>query len=77
VRIGLHTAPATRERRNYIGGGVHVAARVGGAAASEEILVTRPVADGAGPMRFALTAPRTVTLKGVREPVEVQAIEWR
>ena len=77
VRIGLHAAEATRERRNYIGGGVHVAARVGAAAAKEEILVTRAVVDGAGPMRFALTDPRPVTLKGVREPVEVQAVEWR
>jgi class 3 adenylate cyclase len=77
VRIGLHAASATRERRNYIGGGVHVAARVGAAAAKEEILVTRTVVDGAGPMRFALTDPRPLTLKGVREPVEVQAVEWR
>jgi class 3 adenylate cyclase len=77
VRIGLHAASATRERRNYIGGGVHVAARVGAAAAKEEILVTRSVVDGAGPMRFALTDPRPLTLKGVREPVEVQAVEWR
>jgi class 3 adenylate cyclase len=77
VRIGLHAAEATRERRNYIGGGVHVAARVGAAAAREEILVTRAVVDGAGPMRFALSEPRPVTLKGVREPVEVRAVDWR
>jgi hypothetical protein len=28
-------------------------------------------------MRFSLTEPRPITLKGVRDPVEVQAIEWR
>jgi class 3 adenylate cyclase len=77
VRIGLHAAEAARDPRNYIGGGVHVAARVGAAAAREEILVTRAVMDGAGSLRFALSEPRSVTLKGVREPVEVQALEWR
>ena len=77
VRIGLHVAEAGRERRNYIGGGVHVAARVGAAAAKEEILVTRALVEGAGSIRFGLSEPRSLTLKGVREPVEVQAIEWR
>ena len=77
VRIGLHTAEAARERRNYIGGGVHVAARVGASAATEEILVTSAVVDGAGPIRFGLSDPRRVALKGVREPIEVRAVEWR
>ena len=77
VRIGLHTAQTTRERRNYIGSGVHLAARVGAAAAKEEILVTRAVLDGAGSLRFSLSDPRTVTLKGIREPMEVQAVAWR
>ena len=30
VRIGLHTAEATRQGRDYSGRGVHVAARIGG-----------------------------------------------
>ena len=77
VRIGLHTAEAARERRNYIGGGVHVAARVGASAATEEILVTSAVVDGAGPIRFGLSDQRRVALKGVREPIEVRAVEWR
>ena len=66
-----------RERRNYIGGGVHVAARVGAAAAKEEILATNAVIADAGSIRFGLSDPRALTLKGVRDPVEVQAIEWR
>ena len=60
VRIGLHAAEATRERRNYIGGGVHVAARVG-AAAGEGGDPRDPIAvvDGAGadPVRAVRAAP--------------------
>jgi class 3 adenylate cyclase len=77
VRIGLHSADATREGRDYRGGGVHVAARVGAAAGSEEILVTSAVLDGVGPNRFGLSEPRSLTLKGVREPVEVRGVAWR
>ena len=77
VRIGLHTAEATPKGRNYTGGGVHVAARVGAAAAKDEILVTRRVLDDAGPIRFGVSASRSVSLKGVTEPVEVQTVEWR
>jgi class 3 adenylate cyclase len=77
IRIGLHTAEATRKGRNFTGQGVHIAARVGAAATKEEILVSRDVVSAAGPIRFAMSEPRSVTLKGVREPVEVLAIEWR
>lgn len=77
VRIGLHTAEATRRGRNYAGRGVHIAARVGAAAAGAEILVTHEVVAAAGSLRFGLGAARTVVLKGVPEPVEVQAVDWR
>ena len=77
VRIGLHAADATREGRDYRGQGVHVAARVGAAAGSEEILVTATVLDGIGPGRFPLSEARSLTLKGVREPVEVRSVAWR
>jgi class 3 adenylate cyclase len=77
VRIGLHAAEATRQGRNYTGQGVHVAARVGAAAAKEEIVVSSVVVASAGPLRFGLSEPRSVALKGVREPVQVQAVEWR
>ena len=76
VRIGLHAAP----RRASVATtrpGVHVAARVGAAAAKDEILVTQAVLDGAGSIRFGLSEPRELTLKGVREPVEVRAVDWR
>ena len=77
VRIGLHSAEATRDGRDYRGRGVHVAARVGGAAAGQEILVSTDVLEQAGQTRFKVSEPRSLTLKGVREPVEVRTIDWR
>ena len=77
VRIGLHSADATRDGRDYRGRGVHVAARVGGAASGQEILVSTEVLEQAGQTRFKVSEPRALTLKGVREPVEVRAIDWR
>lgn len=76
VRIGLHLAEATRLGRNFTGRGVHVAARVGAAAAREEILVTSTALEGAGQLRYGVSEPRSLTLKGVAEPVEVRAIDW-
>jgi class 3 adenylate cyclase len=77
VRIGLHSAEATRDGRDYRGRGVHVAARVGGAASGQEILASTDVLEQAGQVRFKVSEPRALTLKGVREPVEVRAIDWR
>ena len=77
VRIGLHVAEATREGRDYVGRGVHVAARIGAAAAGDEILASSTVTDEAGPSRHPLSEPRSLTLKGVGEPIEVRAIDWR
>jgi class 3 adenylate cyclase len=77
VRIGLHATEATRDGRDYRGRGVHVAARVGAAAGSEEILVTAAVLEGVDRVGPALSEPRSLTLKGVHEPVEVRSIVWR
>ena len=77
VRIGLHSAGATRDGRDYGGRGVHIAARVGGAASGQEILVTSEVLEQAGQTRFKASEPRALTLKGIREPVEVRALDWR
>ena len=77
VRIGLHTAEATRTGRNFSGRGVHVAARVGAAADREEILLTNAALEAAGGPRFPLGPPRSLKLKGVAEPVEVVAVNWR
>jgi class 3 adenylate cyclase len=77
VRIGLHTAEANRDGRDYRGQGVHIAARIGAAAAGQEILVSADVLEQAGKLRFKVSEPRSATLKGVREPVEVRSVEWR
>jgi class 3 adenylate cyclase len=77
VRIGLHTTEATRQMGDYRGRGVHVAARIGAAAVSEEILVSSAALSAMGPIRFGLSEPRQLTLKGVGEPVEVRSVNWR
>jgi class 3 adenylate cyclase len=77
VRIGLHTAEATRQGHDYSGRGVHVAARIGGAGTSEEILVSAAALSAMGASRFGMSEPRQLTLKGVDEPVEVRSVDWR
>ncbi len=77
IRIGLHTTAATRQGGNYQGRGVHVAARIGAAAASEEILVSSTALGGMSSVRFGLSDPRQLTLKGVDEPIEVRSVNWR
>jgi class 3 adenylate cyclase len=56
---------------------VHVAARIGAAAAGDEILASADVLEQAGQSRFKVSEARALMLKGVREPVEVRAIDWR
>jgi class 3 adenylate cyclase len=77
VRIGIHTAEATQEGRDYRGRGVHVAARIGAAAAGEEILLSTAALSDLGSTRFGLSEPRQVSLKGIAEPVEVRSVDWR
>jgi class 3 adenylate cyclase len=77
VRIGVHTAEASRKGRDYQGRGVHVAARIGAAAGNAEILVSSAAVTAAGPVRFGLSEPRELALKGVKEPVEVRSVDWR
>jgi len=77
VRIGLHTSEATRQQGDYHGHGVHIAARIGAAAASDEILVSGAALSEIGSIRFGLSDPRRLELKGIREPVEVRSVNWR
>jgi class 3 adenylate cyclase len=77
VRIGLHTSEATREGRDYRGRGVHLAARIGAAATSAEILVSSEALLEIGSTRFGLSDSRELTLKGIEEPVEVRSVDWR
>jgi len=77
VRIGVHSAEATRRGEDYSGGEVHKAARVAALAEGGEILVTADTAAAAGAETFVLSEPRTVSLKGISRPMEVVAVGWR
>ncbi len=76
VRIGLHSAEATRRGRDYGGKGVHQAARIASLAEGGEILASQATVAADG-VRYSLSEPRLVSLKGISEPVPVVAIEWR
>jgi class 3 adenylate cyclase len=74
VRIGIHFASAQQVGTNYRGKGVHEAARIAAAAEGSEILVSRETAEGTA---FKLSAPRSLQLKGLSEPMDVVSVTWR
>jgi adenylate cyclase len=74
VRIGIHFASAQQVGQNFRGKGVHEAARIAGTAEGGEILVSRETAQGSA---FSVSAPRTVQLKGLSEPMEIVSVTWR
>ncbi|HSK17349.1 MAG TPA: adenylate/guanylate cyclase domain-containing protein [Gaiellaceae bacterium] len=74
VRIGVHSDGALRTKENYHGKGVHAAARIGAAATGREILASRATMDGVPQVPVA--DARSVTLKGIKEPVEVCSVVW-
>jgi len=76
VRIGLHTAGTVRRGAGYRGKGVHEAARIAAVAAGGEIVGSATTLGGAT-VRFPVSSPRSVELKGVSEPVELVAVDWR
>lgn len=76
VRIGVHVAEAARHGDDYLGKGVHEAARIGALAGGEEIVASVATVEAAG-STFTATDARTVPLKGIAEPVEIVSVEWR
>jgi class 3 adenylate cyclase len=76
VRIGAHSGAAFRTEGDYGGQGVHVASRVGAAAQAGEILVSVETLDGIG-TPYRLSEPRSESLKGVEQPIEVVSVVWR
>lgn len=76
VRIGLHVAEATRRGRDYSGKGIHEAARIAALGNGGEILASQVTLDGVS-RAFTMSQPRTVTLKGIAEPMEFVAVDWR
>jgi class 3 adenylate cyclase len=75
VRIGLHEAEASTRALDFSGRGVHEAARIGSLAAGGQILASLTTIQNST-ARFPVSAPRSVTLKGVSQPVEVVTVEW-
>ncbi|HXF58117.1 MAG TPA: adenylate/guanylate cyclase domain-containing protein [Actinomycetota bacterium] len=76
VRVGLHTAEATRARAAFRGRGVRQAAGIAAPAEAGEVLASRATLEAAGP-GFRAEEPGPVALKGLAEPVEVARIDWR
>jgi class 3 adenylate cyclase len=76
VRIGVHAAEATRRGSDYSGGEVHKAARIAAVAQGGEILASGETISDSD-VKFAVSEPRDVTMKGITEPVRVATVEWR
>jgi class 3 adenylate cyclase len=75
VRIGVHASGATQVGRNFSGKGVHEAARIAALAEGGEILASLETARSTAGLKFS--EPRTVTLKGIAEPVETVLVDWQ
>jgi class 3 adenylate cyclase len=73
VRIGLHAADANVVGENFRGRGVHEAARIAALAKGNEIVASVSTAGDSYPT----SEPRSETLKGFTEPVEVVTVDWR
>jgi len=73
VRIGVHIADATQVGHDFHGKGVHEAARIAALARGGEILASRQTVAS----RFTFSEPRSVTLKGISEPMEIVTVDWR
>ncbi|MGH8934995.1 MAG: hypothetical protein ACRDXD_01790 [Acidimicrobiia bacterium] len=56
---------------------MHAAARGGALGDRKEIVASGSTLDEAGVLRFPVSARRSVTLKGISEPVEVATVDWR
>jgi class 3 adenylate cyclase len=74
VRIGVHASDATRVGRNFTGKGVHEAARIGALAEGGEIVASASTAQGG---RFPVSKQRSVTVKGIADPMDVVTVDWR
>jgi class 3 adenylate cyclase len=75
VRVGIHTASATSRGDDYIGRGVHEAARLTAAASGHEVLVSLQTLEAAGD-RFGGSQERELELRGFRSPIRVLTVPW-
>ena len=73
VRIGVQWVDVIETAGNYVGRGVHEAARINEIAATDEILVGRAAFDAAGGAFSGLPC-RAVSLRGFPEPLDLVAL---
>jgi class 3 adenylate cyclase/tetratricopeptide (TPR) repeat protein len=77
VRIGMHTGEAIRERDDFFGRNVILAARIAAEADGGEVLVSsllKELAESSGDIAFG--EAREVTLKGLSGSYRLHAVEW-
>jgi adenylate cyclase len=74
VRVGVHASGAARVGGDFRGKGVHEAARIAALAEGGEIVASRTTVGSSS--RFRVSEARTVTLRGLSEPVDVVTIDW-
>lgn len=75
VRVGIHSAEATRAAGDFEGAGVHAAARIAALAQGGEVLASVETIETIGGVRTG--EPREEMLKGLAKPVQVAAVDWR
>jgi class 3 adenylate cyclase len=74
VRVGLHFSEATSRDGDYFGKGVNEAARIGGLAKGGEILASEASVRDLG---LPSSEARELQLKGIKDPIQVVALDWR
>ncbi|WP_204801484.1 protein kinase domain-containing protein [Mycobacterium riyadhense] len=77
VRIGMHTGEVIREREDFIGRNVTLAARIAAKAGGNQILVSALLRElVAGSHEFQFGKACEEQLKGLREPQRVHEVRW-
>jgi len=74
VRIGLHASSASVVGKSLAGKGVHEAARIAAQANGGEILASVETVTGTA---YTGSSPKTLTLKGISEPMDVVLVDWK
>jgi adenylate cyclase len=78
VRVGVHTGPAVERGGDWYGNTVNVAARLCGAAAGGEVLVSEAAMEAAGQLGDVDIGERRLHwLKNVTEPVAARTVDAR
>jgi len=75
IRIGVHTAEATSRAGDYLGQGVHAAARVASAGGAGEIIASAETL-AAADEDYKILEAGPVALKGLAQPMELARIDW-